>query len=49
MAARLAQDAATRIARPVLASSGGIDVLLGYSIMLECWDLHAQHAELLRD
>jgi aminoglycoside phosphotransferase (APT) family kinase protein len=36
---RLAQDAATRIARPVLAGSGGIDVLLGYSIMLESWDL----------
>jgi scyllo-inosamine 4-kinase len=39
LARRLAQDAATRIARDVLASSGGIDVLLGYSIMLESWDL----------
>jgi aminoglycoside phosphotransferase (APT) family kinase protein len=36
---RLAQDAASRIARTVLAGSGGIDVLLGYSIMLESWDL----------
>jgi hypothetical protein len=36
---RLARDAAMRIARPVVAGSGGIDVLLGYSIMLESWDL----------
>ena len=36
---RLAQDAASRIGRDVVASSGGIDVLLGCSIMLESWDL----------
>jgi hypothetical protein len=36
---RLAYEAASRIARPVVAGSGGIDVLLGYSIMLESWDL----------
>jgi len=41
---RLAQEAATRIARPVLAGSGGIDVLLGYSIMLESWDLENELA-----
>lgn len=31
------QDAATRIAAPVLTGPGGFDVLLGYSIMLEAW------------
>lgn len=36
---RLAQDTASRIARTALAGSGGIDVLLGYSIVLESWDL----------
>jgi aminoglycoside phosphotransferase (APT) family kinase protein len=41
---RLAQEAASRIARDVLAGSGGVDVLLGYSIMLECWDLENELA-----
>jgi aminoglycoside phosphotransferase len=36
---RLAQDTAMRIAKSVLAGSCGIDILLGYSIMLESWDL----------
>jgi aminoglycoside phosphotransferase (APT) family kinase protein len=40
----LAQEAAIRIARTVLAGSGGIDVLLGYSIMLESWDLENELA-----
>jgi aminoglycoside phosphotransferase (APT) family kinase protein len=41
---RHARDAASRIARPVLAGSCEIDVLLGYSIMLESWDLENELA-----
>jgi hypothetical protein len=42
----LAQEAASRIAPAVLAGSGGIDVLLGYSIMLESWDLENELARV---
>jgi hypothetical protein len=44
LAAGCAQEAASRIARRVLAGSSGIDALLGYSIMLESWDLENELA-----